>query len=631
MSTAVWSRAGRAIYTEYMKALLLLTPILAALPLFGQTPCPPTPAYSHCDLVFELPEADFKKHPNPYLTVQLQAEIRSPRHRTYLMPAFWDGGNRMIIRFTPTEPGEWDYRVTGNIAEFNGKIGQITATESGSHGFIKPANVHHWSYTENFEPHLWMGDTNYRFAYVDRALFEQIVDRRAEQKFNHIRGLLIGADTEERKAYYDPDTPNPDHFREVEERILYMNGKGIFTDLVLAGDQNRLAELFPTWQQRERFIRYVVARFAPLKITWQGVQEFEEYVDGRALLKEVGGLIKKMDPYNHPRSTHAVTTSAPLLPDGWMDYVVYQSSDDALGAIEHQLYPVPFVNAEFAYEDSGAGKSHSHHVDSETFRRRLWNSTMNGQYPTFGNTGVYGGRKFAPDAQYLDSPGARFMTHWYDFFSKTRHWELEPYFDVDGGRAVALPGVEYIVYVEKPSGPIEIVVERHSYDVAWFNPATGESIKQKNFKSDRYATEAPDSRQDWVLHISREGRKESMRRSYKFESRRNLMQEVEQSAKLAPFDIEEPSGESLKIGVPAPFQAKLKRETRATRSMMYLWTAEAPSFGQGYRVVGTGAKGELKIPAGIVKKPEGVVNIRVYGLNAVGKVYALDRVYHIEP
>ena len=58
---------------------------------------------------------------------------------------------------------------------------------------------------------------------------------------------------------------------------------------------------------------------------------------------------------------------------------------------------------------------------------------MNGMYPTFGNTGTYGGREFEPDIQYLDSPGAKQMTHWYDFFTRTRHWELEPYFDVDGG------------------------------------------------------------------------------------------------------------------------------------------------------------------------------------------------------
>ena len=39
------------------------------------------------------------------------------------------------------------------------------------------------------------------------------------------------------------------------------------------------------------------------------------------------------------------------------------------------------------------------------------------------------------------------MTVWYDFFyNDTRYWELEPYYDVDGGRALALEDTEYVVY-----------------------------------------------------------------------------------------------------------------------------------------------------------------------------------------
>jgi hypothetical protein len=141
--------------------------------------------------------------------------------------------------------------------------------------------VHHWANTANNTPHLWMGDTNYRFAEIERALFEQAVDARAGQKFNHIRGLVIGWDEQQRKALPSPDQPSPEHFRELDSRILYMNRKGITADLVIAGDRNQLADLMPERQQRERYIRYLVARYAPMNITWQGVQEFEEYKNGR--------------------------------------------------------------------------------------------------------------------------------------------------------------------------------------------------------------------------------------------------------------------------------------------------------------------------------------------------------------
>jgi hypothetical protein len=34
-----------------------------------------------------------------------------------------------------------------------------------------------------------------------------------------------------------------------------------------------------------------------------------------------------------------------------------------------------------------------------------------------------------------DAANAKAMSVWFDVLSGTRHWELEPYFDLDGGRA----------------------------------------------------------------------------------------------------------------------------------------------------------------------------------------------------
>ena len=97
---------------------------------------------------------------------------------------------------------------------------------------------------------------------------------------------------------------------------------------MLASDPETIVALFPDWQARERFIRYVVARYAAFNITWQGLEEFEDYADGRALLKELGLDLKKLDPYQHPRSSNAKITSSPLLADGWMDYVIEGAQDN---------------------------------------------------------------------------------------------------------------------------------------------------------------------------------------------------------------------------------------------------------------------------------------------------------------
>ncbi len=604
-----------------MKALLLLLAALVPLSVAAQTLCPPTPAYTPCDVVFELSGEEMQANPNPYVSVTLDVEFRSPHFRTFRVPAFWDGANRVVARFAPTEAGGWDFRVSSDLTRLDGKTGRVEALASDSPGFLRPRNVHHWGYTENDQPHLWMGDTSLRFPLLAQNEFDQLVATRSRQKFNHIRGLAIGGEGDSAKAYPSAQTPSPEFFQILDRRILAMNKAGIVADLLLAGARGHLVKLFPEIRDRERYIRYLVGRYAAMHITWQGVEEFEDYDNGRALLKEIGALLKKLDPYDHPRSTGAAITSSPLFEDGWMTYIVENSTDNQLGAIEHQIYAVPFVNV-------AVGSPQSDAAGADALRRQVWNAAMNGQYPTCAEAA----------AETLNSPGAASMTPWFDFFSGTRHWELEPYFDIDGGRALALElshdeemeGIEYIAYLEKAK-PVEIVLQSRSYDVAWINPVTGERRKQKQFRGDRLRLEPPDTKQDWVLHVSRESKKEGMLRSYKFESRRPLMQEMEQNTERVPYRIVEPSTEALRAGLPLKYAAKVTRDSRATRSMMWLWTGEVSTGGQGFRVLGTGPEGEMRVPPGIVRRNPAVLNLRLTGMNANGKVYFSDRIYKIGP
>jgi len=605
------------------------------LPLFAQTTCNNTPVYAPCEFTFDLNAQEAAAHPHPYTDVDLSAEFRSPDFHTFKLPAFWDGGTRLVIRFTPNLAGGWLWHVSSNIARWDGQNGSFTSAESDSPGFVRAANVHHWSWTagdeaHGYPPHLWMGDTLDPFAFIDESLFQRIVDTRAAQKFNHLRGLVLGTPEQAARIFPSPDQPDLAHFQQLDRRILYMNRKGIVADLILAGPDNQLTRLFPTWQQRQRYVTYLVARYAAMNVTWQGVQAFETYDNGRALMKEIGTLLKQLDPYDHPRSSGSLATSGPLIDDNWMTYVAHHTGDDQVCAIERQLFPTPFVNLRFAGEDSGAGKSQPDDVDSDTFRHRLWNIVMDGDYPTYYNTGTGGGSKLPVDARYLDSPGAKAMTVWYNIFAGSRHWELEPYFDVDGGRAVALEDVEYIVYVEK-SAPVELRVENHTYDVVWINPIDGEETREKRgYHGEHFTGTPPDSSHDWVLRVSRESHKVGMLKSYKFESRRIDMQVVEQEVQKVPFVIAQPADTNLSETKLPWFEAKFTKETRATRSMMWLWTGEATVDGEGYRILGTGQKGTMHFPPHMAVNYPAVMDLRLYGMNANGKVYSIDKTYQLQ-
>ena len=593
-------------------AALVLGSVPFALWAQAPSPCSDTPAYSPCELTFELSDQDAAAHPNPYATVELTVEFRSPRHRTHAMPAYWDGGRRLVVRFSPTEGGQWDYHVTSNIAAWNDKIGSFAAAPSESPGFLRAANLHHWAYTERNklgldQAHLWMGATEMQFATLDDAAFRASADAHAAQKFTHLRGLLLPPDP--KSAYPSPDTPDTAFFQRLDKRVGYLNQKGLIPDLILATEPADIVKAFPTPQQRRRFIAYVVARYAPFNITWQAADRFEDDPDGRTVLNEIGGLLKKLDPYSHPRTCGARLTSTPLLSDRWMDFAAQGTFNDDLGSIEHQLYPVPFVNLNLGREGD---------IDAATLRRRLWNTTMDGQAVTYAGSS-------------LDAPGVKAMTTWFEFMSGTRYWELEPYFDVDGGRAVALEDIEYVVYVEKP-GPVELTVEKHGYDVYWTNPIDGQQSAKKKYSGEHFTGEPPDNAHDWVLHVVRESQLAGMARSVIFSSREYdlVLQEIEANTPKVPFAIEQPAGD-LSLSKPNPYAAKITHETRATRSMLWLWMGDVAADRAGYRVLATGQKGTMQVPPGIAKNFPALMHLRLYGMNANGKVYELDAACRINP
>jgi len=125
----------------YCRIALLVS--LSALGLGAQTVCQPTPAYSPCEITFELSAAEMTAHPHPYRTVDLEAEFRSPRFHTFRMPAFWDGGNRMAghslaERLVPIRAGApprevFDRPSIQHLAHNGGATTRAIGRELGSH------------------------------------------------------------------------------------------------------------------------------------------------------------------------------------------------------------------------------------------------------------------------------------------------------------------------------------------------------------------------------------------------------------------------------------------------------------------------------------------------------------------
>jgi hypothetical protein len=557
--------------------------------------------YSPCELRFEWNANELASGKSPFRDEVVNVEFRGPDQTTYLMRGFWDGGRSLRVRFTPNQSGRWAYRVTSEIKRLEVRESTFAVSDTPSHGFLRVANTRHWR-TDDRQPHLW-SSAEAPWVELDDTTFRRYVDSRKQDGFTHVRGIVLTKVGGDGPLAAD-GTPNFAYFNKLDDRLLYVHDQGLTADLVLASEDFLSSGALDQWEQRSALVRYVASRYAALNVTWQGVERFEDRQGNRALLKDIAGLLDQYDSFHHPRSTDARFTSSMLLRDNWENFIIEAAADPQLGAVERQFTATPQIHV-------------IQGVDPDAFRRELWQSTTNGEYPVMSYRATQ------------QPANIEAMKVWIKVMSDVRHWEFEPFFDVDGARAVGLDNVEYLLYADKP-GTVEISFsEKHKYNPRWINPRTGESTGLKDVKQDTYSETTPGGGGDWILQVPREGRKEGMLKSYKFESVDAPVQEVELNPTKVPFTIAEPSADELDSTKPIPYQAKLRRTNRSTRFMQYMWIGEVVADGEGPRVLCLGASGSISFPPNLIKKHPALLNLRVNAINANGKAYSSEKAHQI--
>lgn len=517
------------------------------------------------------------------------------------MHEFADNRQTLRVRFTPTEPGTWAYKVTSEISRLDNQEGTFTVTDTpDATGMVGVANLRHF-WTSGKKPHLWFA-AEAPFLDLDQNAFERWLDDRKHDGFTHIRGIVLNSNAP-LKPFNAGNEPNPAYFTALDDRLVAAANRGFTLDLILADTNYTQSAMLKQRDEVEPLIRYIAARYAGLNVTWQGVQQFEKLPGTRSLLKDIGALLQKYDSFQHPRSTDARDSSSPLIPDGWMNYLIEECADPQLGAVEHQFIQQPEIHVVQATEPVA-------------FRHELWNAITNGEYPSVSYAA-------------LQNPqNVKAAETWFHVVSGTRHWELEPYFDVTGARAVGLDEVEYLAYAQSP-GIIEITLPKHKYNPVWVNPETGEEIPLKDYRGEVFSRQTPDNSHDWILTVPRDGEKENLAKYYYFESQEPPVQEVEVDPAKAPFEVVQPGGEALSLSDPIPYSVKITRANRASRVMQYVWWAETVEGGEGPRLLGVGPSGvstSLTRMAG--DSPS--LNVRVEAINANGKAYEIDKVYELK-
>jgi len=480
---------------------------------------------------------------NPYTDVEITAEFTGPGNVRKIVRGFWDGGWTFKIRFTPTIKGKWTYSVRSIPADTGlAKSGGFEAggPPAGCHGFLRRDLRHpyHFIYDDGTRFFLF-GQTYYNLLGRTEANWKASIDGTASRGINKIR-MYVEPEQLDKKTkslpVFNRSTPDLERYRKFDRIIEYMLTGGIIADLIVFDDN------FGTQDEDERFLRYVLARYAAYpNVVWTLVNEWNYRPKPRNYWNVMGQIVRCEDPWMEeagffrPLSTHQQTRinfqffdqSWPVhaiiqygvrnkdkdLDDEWKNTgkTKYRHGDEwgNAGILFNRGHAMPVVNDEYGYIGEPRDES-AVPVDTLTrikHRNIIWGIYIAGGYGSAGDKYTY-----EDGAPY----GASSKTGWHDpaeyqdiqrlvkFFTTKglAYWKMSSQNGLirSGNRVYLLaePGRQYVAYAAA-EGTFSVKVAPGTYRAKRFDPRTGEETVLPSLKGGVRTFSLPDA-QDWVVY-----------------------------------------------------------------------------------------------------------------------------------
>jgi hypothetical protein len=518
--------------------------------------------------IFERSFRHSESYERPYTQLVGTAAFTGPDGLAREIPLFWDGERTWRVRFSPDQLGCWSWATRSDDPGLDGQGGTFEVVESGLKGSIRPmpGYPHHFE-RQNGERFWWLGDTQWSLytdsqeTAHDRAAAEHYIDVRAAQGFNVVHSMLMQEDgwtnaggppfTGPRLEALAGEQINPCYWREVDERLAYLNQQGIVGGLVLAWGRKKWKQEVEPWawdrfaglEARQRYARYVAARYSAYDVYLLVAGEWNASARGpdneavRLEYVQIGNALRAADPHKRMTGIHPGCHGNHFCREfnaaaDWCDFGDYQQNYVQLNAevVASRVYGKPVINSEYAYylrdadEDGVVDKPNSQSL--EITRHATWDLVMGGAYVVtgFGNTYMGGARclgSFGVDAPQNDDWEAQ-IQHVPAFFERLAWWKLDPHNEllsaaeapteertIHGRPApperaywcLAEPGAQYVLYARGMASEVSLDLDAPAGDYAvWqYDPRTSicQALGvQQGITS--FAYSPPDER-DWVV------------------------------------------------------------------------------------------------------------------------------------
>ncbi|MGC4031279.1 MAG: DUF5605 domain-containing protein [Tepidisphaeraceae bacterium] len=342
---------------------------------------------------------------NPFVDVTFTAQFING-DRCLRVTGFYDGDGVYRLRFMPPTVGEWSFVTQSNAPELNGRTGRLLATPARSpknHGIVQVANQFHFAYADG-TPHKSFGTTAYSFAHQGETLENQTLETLAKSPFNKVRMCVFPkryAYTASEPEFYpfegtapndwDFTRFNPAFFAHLESILLKMRDLDIQADLILLHPYDRGHWGFDRMpaDADDRYLRYVVARFAAFRNVWWSLANEHDFMKEKQPddWHRFGPIVAEADPYGHLLSVH----NGFVIFDHWKPWVTHISmqngsavADFGRAGIYRDVWRKPVVFDECKYE--GNIEQRWGNLSAEEMVHRFWQGVIAGTYVGHGET-----------------------------------------------------------------------------------------------------------------------------------------------------------------------------------------------------------------------------------------------------